>query len=285
MTATNVRSTGALVYKLFGALVGVSILISPLASAGKSARATADRPARVLFVGTFHFGNPGEDIAKFDTVDIMSEAKQAEVLEVVERLGRFRPTKVALEATPERAEEFQALYRAYLAGDHELTVNERQQLGFRVAAGQELRQVHLIDHRGSFPMGPVMEYAQENDPQFLKRFQATIKFIEEDTNRLQRELTIREILLTQARLDRVEWGQSMYVDIAEVGGGDTFVGADLMTAWFDRNVRIFANLAAIAEPDDRILVLFGAGHSYVLHDLIRTAPNMELVDPVEYLGP
>ncbi len=283
MTATNVRSTEALVYKLFGALVGVLILISPLAAAQKGGRATADRPARVLFVGTFHFGNPGEDIAKFDTVDIMSEAKQAEVLEVVERLGRFRPTKVALEATPERAEEFQALYRAYLAGDHELTVNERQQLGFRVAAGQELRKVHLIDHRGSFPMGPVMEYAQENDPQFLKRFQAVMKLIEDETNRLQREVTIREMLL--ALHDRVEWGQSMYVDIAAVGGGDTFVGADLMTAWFDRNVRIFANLAAIAEPDDRILVLFGAGHSYVLRDLIRTAPNMELVDPVEYLGP
>ncbi len=285
MTHTDVRPAGALVRRFVGFLAVVSTLTAPLPSLGGSLRATEERPAKVLFVGTFHFDDPGLDVAQFEALDITSEAKQAEVLEVVKRLARFRPTKVALEATPDRTEEFEKLYRAYRTGGHELTVNERQQLGFRVAAGQGLPRVRLIDHLGSFPVGPVMQYAQEHDPQFVQRFQAAIKFFEDEMNRFQRELTIREVLLKLSLLDNVELGQSIYVDAAQVGGGDTFVGADLMTAWFDRNVRIFANLTAIAEPGDRILVLFDAGHSYMLRDLIRTAPNLELVDSAEYLGP
>ncbi len=281
MTHAHARPAGVLVL-CFSAVV--SILVTPLPSIGAGTGATEERRARVLFVGTFHFDNPGLDIAQFETLDFTSDTRQAEVLDVVKRLARFRPTKVALEATSDRAEEFERLYRAYLADEHELTVNERQQLGFRVAAGQQLDRVHLIDHPGSFPMGPVMQYAQEHDPEFVGRFQASMKFVEGEMNRFQRELTVREILLKLALPDNVDWGHSIYVDAAQVGGGDTFVGADLMTAWFDRNVRIFANLAALAEPDDRILVLFGAGHSYILRDLIRTAPNLELVESVEYLG-
>ncbi len=129
-----------------------SILVALLPCVEAGPAATEEHKAKVLFVGTFHFDNPGLDIAQFESLDFTSDARQAEVLDVVKRLSRFRPTKVALEAISDRAEEFERLYRAYLADEHELTVNERQQLGFRLAASQRLGRVHLIDHPGSFPM-------------------------------------------------------------------------------------------------------------------------------------
>jgi hypothetical protein len=76
---------------------------------------------------------------------------------------------------------------------------------------------------------------------------------------------------------------SFYVRIAAVGAGDTYVGADLVSKWYDRNIRIFANLQRIAQPGDRIIVLFGSGHAALLRDLIQHDQRMRLVEARDYL--
>jgi len=40
----------------------------------------------------------------------------------------------------------------------------------------------------------------------------------------------------------------------------------------------------INAPDDRILVIFGSGHSPLLRDLVQSHPNLQLVEAIEYLG-
>ena len=53
----------------------------------------------------------------------------------------------------------------------------------------------------------------------------------------------------------------------------------------ERNLRIFANLKRITEsPDDRILVVFGAGHVPILRHAIACSPKHELVDLRAYLA-
>lgn len=50
----------------------------------------------ILLLGTFHFSNPGLDSYRPEhDVDIFSERRQAELREVLDRLARFRPTKIA----------------------------------------------------------------------------------------------------------------------------------------------------------------------------------------------
>jgi predicted proteasome-type protease len=77
----------------------------------------------------------------------------------------------------------------------------------------------------------------------------------------------------------------VYAHFARVGAGDTYVGADLVAAWYKRNIRIFANLQQIAEPGDRILVIFGGGHAAILRELVEHAPGMVLVEANDYLPP
>nr|WP_317984434.1 DUF5694 domain-containing protein [Clostridium sporogenes] len=55
------------------------------------------------------------------------------------------------------------------------------------------------------------------------------------------------------------------------------------TEWYRRNLYIFANLQDIAEPDDRILVIYGAGHCKILQDFVSEYNKFELVDPLNYL--
>ncbi|CAN5736884.1 hypothetical protein BH23GEM8_BH23GEM8_22270 [soil metagenome] len=70
-----------------------------------------------------------------------------------------------------------------------------------------------------------------------------------------------------------------------MGAGDGYVGADLVSRWYERNIRIFANLKQITVPGDRILILVGSGHAPILRELISQDPTLVLVDPLEFLPP
>ncbi|MFQ5530508.1 MAG: DUF5694 domain-containing protein, partial [Gemmatimonadota bacterium] len=35
-----------------------------------------------------------------------------------------------------------------------------------------------------------------------------------------------------------------YAEQAAIGAGDTFVGAEVIAGWYERNLKIFANIAA-----------------------------------------
>ena len=56
-------------------------------------------------------------------------------------------------------------------------------------------------------------------------------------------------------------------------------GADVHALhWYSRNLRIFRNIQDITtSPDDRILVVFGAGHMGILKHLFESDPSYRLV--------
>jgi hypothetical protein len=58
-----------------------------------------------------------------------------------------------------------------------------------------------------------------------------------------------------------------------------------VTAWYNRNLRIFANLQRITEtPDERLLLLIGGGHLPILRHCIVASPECELVEVADYLS-
>jgi hypothetical protein len=62
-----------------------------------SAQAAAEEPAQVLVPGTCHFANPGLDVVQTEVPDVLTSAKQDEI--VRERPGQVRPRPVLAEAT------------------------------------------------------------------------------------------------------------------------------------------------------------------------------------------
>jgi len=239
--------------------------------------------AEVLVLGTYHFANPGLDVVQVEVADVLSAARQEEINTVVEALARFRPTKIAVESIPPSAPGLDSLYLAYRSGRHELSRNEIQQLGFRLASRFEHARLYPIDHRGEFPFGAVMEYAEVHDADFVTFFNEEIAQMTAEMNRQQGEYRIGRILRRMNEPGELEADHGMYMRFARVGAGDTYVGADLLSKWYERNIHIFANLQRITEPGDRILVIIGGGHAPILRELIGYDPEMVLVDVLEYL--
>jgi hypothetical protein len=265
------------------ATICVIVLASVSSGAAHAQDVPEAEPAQVMIVGTFHFANPGRDIVKVEVADVLSPAKQAEILEVVETLTRFRPTKIVIEHRPSTAPRIDSLYDAYRAGRHELSRNESQQLGFRLAARFEHPRLYPIDEFADSPFEAMLAYAEEHDPAFVVFFEEEMARIGAEANRRQREHTIGEILRLGNDPKNLMADHAVYLRFARVGAGDTFIGAEVAAKWYERNIRIFANLQRITEPGDRLLVIYGTGHVPILRELVRYEPGMTLVDPLAYL--
>lgn len=56
----------------------------------------------IMVVGTTHFASPGQDNINFDVEDVLFDAQQASIIELVDALAEFRPTHVVVEVLEQR---------------------------------------------------------------------------------------------------------------------------------------------------------------------------------------
>ena len=238
---------------------------------------TDDPTIRVLPLGSFHFaGAP-------DFNDPAAPSQQAEIRAVVDSLLQFQPTKVAIEREVEEATYVDSLYQDYRAGQGSLRVNEAYQIGFRVAKRQAHEQVYPIDYKRAWPMDSVLTWAQKHKPSFVRYATRWRKQITAVTDSLHRHEPLREILLhlnSDPFLRRI---QAIRMRTLEVGAGSNHIGVEPPASVARRNMRIFANLLANSEPGDRVLIVYGTGHSHYFREYIQGHPEMELIHPEEYL--
>lgn len=99
--------------------------------------------------------------------------------------------------------------------------------------------------------------------------------------------TISEFLAFMNSNLLVELSHSLYLDMTkELWAPDNYGGAKMLSLWYERNVMIFQNLIRITDfdnPEERILVIFGQGHSKILRDLFQDAAYYEDVEVIDYL--
>jgi hypothetical protein len=245
-----------------------------------------DERIEVLLLGSFHMANPGADVFNVEADDVLAPKRQAEIADVVDRLAAFLPTRVAVEADWGDSTD-PALYRAYRAGRHELSRSESQQVGFRLAERMDLSGIDAIDVGGDFPFGPAQELAQ-SDPalsHYLVEGMAAGRSAVETIGRWLSQGTIGQTLHRMNSPEGIHASHEPYLEyLLPVVNEDAAPGADLLAAWYERNIRIFANLHRMGlGPDDRVFVLFGAGHVPILRQLVADSPYFCVADPLRYL--
>lgn len=263
----------------------IAILLAVLLTAPGAAAQEGAPPekARVLVLATYHFHNPGADVAQFTVSDHLSATRQREIEAVVDALARFRPTKILLEWPPDAADTVAAAYARYRAGSFALTANEVHQIGFRLAARLGHDALYPVDHPMGLPIDSMMAYARANDPRFVERFGALIREVEGIMARWQRENTVGQTLREMNSPEMLARALRPYMEFAAVGAGDNYIGARVASAWYARNLHIFANMLRVIRPGDRVLFVVGQGHAPLVDHFARMHPEMEIVDPLAYL--
>jgi hypothetical protein len=248
-----------------------------------------EKVPQVLLVGTFHFNYPNLDahkISKDKQVDVKSQKKQQEMLELLDYIARFKPTKIVVEAW--QGSNLNDNYKKYLEGNYKLRKNETNQIGFRLAKQFNLKKLELCEastlvnsldySKDSLLIRPITDSIfkdwdfRSDDPISL-RYKEWYKY----TTELILQLTLLESFKFLNSEKSVVRGHGAYLvgdfKLGEQRGADA-----LALHWYSRNLRIFRNIQKIeASGDDRILVLFGAGHMGILKQQFESSPEYELV--------
>ena len=239
-----------------------------------------DQPAtraEIMILGTFHMGNPGRDVHNLEADDVLSATRQREIAQLIEVLGRYRPTKIAVEA-PVRGRTIAQRYESYIAGEYTLSRNEIDQVGLRLAKALQHPTVLSVDEDGEFPYYRVRNYAKANgrEAQF-DSLQASIGTRVQRQAEYLRAHTLLETLDLMNADSSVARAVGEYYGYVPFGEPFEYAGPDLIARWFERNIRIYRNIRAlITSPEDRLLVIYGAGHLGWLRQMVQDDPSVRL---------
>lgn len=239
-------------------------------------------PVEVMVLGTFHFAGGGLDYINPEVDDFLAPHRQAQIDEVLDRLELFAPDRIVVELEPEHEAAFNARYQAWRAGEAELGVNERDQLGMKLAARLGHDRLYAVDYQNGMDFEAMMGAAQAaGQDHLIGQFQSFIAEVEGFMGSIA-HLPIRERL---AALNGPELAEmhSGYLVLAQMGTVENPVGAFNMADWWGRNMVIFARIAQIAEPGERVLVIYGSGHKFLLDQYVDQAPGFMSIDSFDYL--
>ena len=239
--------------------------------------------AEVLVLGVYHMANPGRDIFNTKADDVLTPKRQAEMAQVIEVLKKFNPTKIAVERNT-GDKRIESDYADYLAGKHELTRNEIEQLGFRLAKELGHKSVYAVDADGEFPYLRVVKYAKATGrTKELDAMNSEVAEMVKAQNEYLASHTVLETLLYMNADDKVTLSQGLYYRMAHLGEPYDWAGADLLADWFRRNIRIYTNVVQLADsPNERVLVIFGSGHLPWLQYNFSSDPTLRLRKLAEF---
>jgi Family of unknown function (DUF5694) len=239
---------------------------------------------QVMILRTFHFDNPGLDVVNAKIDDVFADKRQKEITEIINLLKKFKPTKIAIEAKFGSAKINQE-YNDYLAGKYQLTRNEIDQIGYRLAKESGHKQIYPIDWAGNFDFDKVIEFANANGKKDAvdKLIADTQKLGKDFETRLQTQ-TFRQLFREKNSTNYINQDMRFYYDLMDFGKDENYVGTDVMKDWYERNLKIYTNITRITEgKNDRILVLYGSGHSFLLKQFLHDSGRYTVVEANKYL--
>jgi len=240
-------------------------------------------PTEVMVVGVFHFHNPGADLAQFEGIDVLEPERQEQIQTIADQLAQFGPDRIAVERSYDEPDTLNARYQRYLGGELGLSRNEIHQLGFRLGKMLGHDWIYPVDYRQGMDFNSLMGYVSEHEPEYMERFNRYISEIVALFNRMQSEESIGYNLRFMNLPQNIAPAHAPYAEQAAIGGGDTFVGAEVIAGWYERNLKIFANLARVGQPGEKVLLIIGGGHLPIIREQIEAHPTMTLVEPTDYI--
>lgn len=274
---------------------GIVILLLLILSFTVSAQigivdADAKQKPGFVVLGAYHFANPGKDVAKSTVDDVLKPQRQKEIQQLVALLEKYKPTKIVVEIKTENQAKTQADYEKYVRGEYTLARNEAEQIGFRLAKNLGLKTVYCVDWNKN-PIGDISnydysEFAAKNSElkTFLQKHRQDLqKNVAENSEKLLKISIVEQFkfLNQKQNLDKSHRG---YFDFVRLGLGDEYVGANYLSHWYGRNMKIFANIIRITDsPKDKILVIYGAGHAHLLNQFAAESGYFDVESPLKYL--
>ncbi|GAA4960323.1 DUF5694 domain-containing protein [Algibacter aquimarinus] len=260
------------------------LLFISLSAFAQSKDKTKNKKPTIAILGTFHFAGSPTDAASLKVDDMKSEKRQDEILELVDLLAKFKPTKVIIER-PFTSKRADSLYAQYLNGEHKLHISETQQLGFRLAKKLNHNHVYPADTKMDLPFDELMNYL--NNEGKMHEFQNMMNSIMQVMGEMQNiynSNSLNDFLIYMNSDKNDDLNKNLYLEyINKIGTSSNPIGSDVVAKWWNRNFKIIRNIDEITKPEDRVLVIFGQGHTSIFKDFYKTRKDYNYEDITKYL--
>ncbi|MGQ2985254.1 DUF5694 domain-containing protein [Flavobacterium sp.] len=237
---------------------------------------------QILIIGTFHFANPGLDVAQVNTFDVMSAKSQKELENITNKIKAFGPDKVFVEWSYKNQEGLDKLYLRKTDSLLKSNPDERIQLALRTAKKMKHPGMYAVDYNETlFPYEDLLlSMKAAGQDGLLKKNENMMKLVEASENKKIATYTLTQLLLEHNKpgedKDNIGW----YLSIAnKAGKADDFTGAQLVSEWYRRNLYIYSILQKLTEAeDDKVMLIMGAGHTALLREFIKFDDTFEIVE-------
>lgn len=242
----------------------------------------------ILLLGTFHF--------RESFFDIYSAEIQQELDAIVRKLSAFHPDAVAVETSVFAQEYVNQAYEKFALTDLQdsnkmrnetlgqicvwgQTVpipynNEAIQIGFRLGKLLDHSKVYAIDDNTTLNMD-VMQNPEASLKEAMDAFYAYTSTHTNDT--------ISELYQYYNGEKWSKLNHNIYIQANRIQTDNLYAGAEMLAKWYERNLKIFANIQRLSADHKRIFIIYGAGHLQILRDLINADSNLKLVDTQKFL--
>ena len=244
----------------------------------------------IMILGSPHLAGWGG----IEVDDMRTPKRQAQLQQLIDQLAHFQPTKIAVEVDHLNT-ELQTEYNAYLKDNFQLERHEIHQVGFRLAKQMGHSKIYCVDYwpwpdrHPLFPNGfdwdlvDYNKFAKTHGQEHLLSLPAN-----EDALITKENLVDELIIDMYIRLNQSEKIHSIHKEFlrySRIGLGDEYPGADWFGHfWYPRNIKTFVNLTRITESaDDRILLIIGAGHTYLIQQFLEDSEEYIIESPLKYL--
>ena len=241
----------------------------------------------IMILGTFHFHSPDNGDRFHQGADILSPERQREVLQVVEALEAFQPTKIAVEQKPEQSAGLLRQYQAYVQGEAGLAAGEVQQIAFRLAKRLGQEQLYCVDWNEAQPhVGSIFQWMADHPCARIQELDAKAKASHAGNQRHLESSTLLDHFIFLNQPARALEDHRAYLDYALLGDAQDPAGAKWVAQyWYYRNLRIWKNVMELFQaPNERVLPLIGAGHLHYLRQAFSDAGGVQVVDAADFLS-
>ena len=242
----------------------------------------------VLLLGTFHFLE--------SSIDFYSSEIQNELDLMARKLLVFNPDVIAVEAAVKAQKCVDESYEIFnLADLQNRNKMQNETLGEICMFGQKYPITYnnesiQIGYRLGKMLGHSKVYAIDDDIIInMEVMDNPSSSLKEAMDALYADMN-KHINDTIAGMYKYynseEWSKlnhSIYIQANMISMGNNYAGAKMVTKWYERNLKIFSNIQRLAAKNERIFIIYGAGHLQILRDLINADSNLKLVDIDKYL--
>lgn len=237
----------------------------------------------IVILGTFHFSNPGLDVVKTEkTKNILSTEGQSEVESLLEKLEKYKPTKILVEVDIKKDSLLNSRYEKFIENKFELSESEIYQIGFKLAK--------QLNHSRIWAIDSPMWFAEDKDSllfddDYRSKYPAASRHdynsFYEESDSLMVTLSLLDYLSYLNGKDNLSKSHQVYLTkYALVGAADNYVGANVVANWYKRNLMIYANICNITDcnKDERLLLIIGSGHGHLLNQFFDDSPDYTVID-------